>query len=173
MNGLIYRYVGLLTGAEKCIVCGRPPVDSDMYYRDHMGNVACGHHDVQMCFGCTAMCNPSTAINIPAYGALCSSCASKSIDPKIAVRLVDYVHNFYRKLGMSFPGHKLHLVSVSEMQELVSQGVNGTGAAVFGLAYNKSDGVYRVCLLRNLSKIAFAGTFAHEILHLWQYGKKN
>ncbi len=172
MNGLIYRYVGLLTGAEKCIVCGRPPVDSDMYYRDHMGNVACGHHDVQMCFGCTAMCNPSTAINIPAYGALCSSCASKSIDPKIAVRLVDYVHNFYRKLGMSFPGHKLHLVSVSEMQELVSQGVNGTGAAVFGLAYNKSDGVYRVCLLRNLSKIAFAGTFAHEILHLWQYGKK-
>lgn len=73
MNGLIYRYVGLLTGAEKCIVCGRPPVDSDMYYRDHMGNVACGHHDVQMCFGCTAMCNPSTAINIPAYGALCSS----------------------------------------------------------------------------------------------------
>lgn len=90
---------------------------------------------------------------------------------KKAILLVKYVHNFYEKLGMSFPGHKLRLVSVKEMTELVMNDLGNGISAAYGLAYDKYDGSYHVCVLRNLSKIAFAGTFAHEILHLWQYGK--
>ena len=171
MNALIYRFVGLLTENEKCVVCGHTPAKGMAYYRDHMGNVACGHHQIPVCFACTAMCNPATSIDVPNYGTICRECASKSIDPDIAIRLVEYVHRFYKKLGMSFPGHKLQLVSVKEMFGLVSEDLGGSVPAALGLAYNKSEGVYRICVLRNLSKIAFAGTFAHEILHLWQYGK--
>ena len=121
MNALIYRFVGLLTENEKCVVCGHTPAKGMAYYRDHMGNVACGHHQVPVCFACTAMCNPATSIDVPNYGTICSECASKSIDPDIAIRLVEYVHRFYKKLGMSFPGHKLQLVSVKEMFGLVSE----------------------------------------------------
>ena len=121
MNALIYRFVGLLTENEKCVVCGHTPAKEMAYYRDHMGNVACGHHQVPVCFACTAMCNPATSIDVPNYGTICSECASKSIDPDIAIRLVEYVHRFYKKLGMSFPGHKLQLVSVKEMFGLVSE----------------------------------------------------
>ena len=121
MNALIYRFVGLLTENEKCVVCGHTPAKGMAYYRDHMGNVACGHHQVPVCFACTAMCNPATSIDVPNYGTICSECASKSIDPDIAIRLVEYVHRFYKKLGMIFPGHKLQLVSVKEMFGLVSE----------------------------------------------------
>lgn len=117
MNALIYRFVGLLTENEKCVVCGHTPAKGMAYYRDHMGNVACGHHQVPVCFACTAMCNPATSIDVPNYGTICSECASKSIDPDIAIRLVEYVHRFYKKLGMSFPGHKLQLVSVKRCSD--------------------------------------------------------
>ena len=60
---------------------------------------------------------------------------------------------------MSFPGHKLYLVSIDEMNKRIDE-----GDSALGLAYNNYDGIYRVCVLKHLSKIAFAGVFAHEII---------
>ena len=166
MSNWINRFVENLIGSEICFICGRHILNGN-YYKDHFGNVSCGSHSIAMCFGCTSICDMDSSIYVSSYGYLCSKCSCKEIDSSTAIRLVEYVCSFYLNLGMSLPGHKLHLTTIEEMKQRSS----GNSEGVLGLAYSKENGVYRVCVLRNLSKIAFAGVFAHEILHLWQYGK--
>lgn len=150
---------------KKCFICGEYIRTS--YYSDHNGHYACGNHDVGTCFVCLSICDKKNSINVPNYGLICPECTKKNIDENLALRLIQYVNNFYIKLGMSFPGHKLYLVSIDEMNKRIDE-----GDSALGLAYNNYDGIYRICVLKHLSKIAFAGVFAHEILHLWQYGKQ-
>lgn len=149
---------------KRCFICGN--TIRGEYYRDHLNHFACNHHQLGWCFSCYGLCDPKKSVEVEGYGHICPDCVEKSISPADAVKLVGYVYNYYKKLNLSFPAHKLHLITFEEMRERFQ------GQSAMGLAYNKYDGVYRVCILKNLSKIAFAGVFAHEVLHLWQYGMK-
>ena len=149
---------------KNCFICHR--IITGSFFYDHLGNYSCAEHEISICFSCRGLCDLKQSINIQGYGYICPTCAKKSISTEEAIKLVTYVQQYYRRMGLSFPGHKLHLVSLKEMN------IRARGRATLGLAYQKTRGVYRVCILKNLSKIAFAGVFAHEILHLWQYGMK-
>lgn len=150
---------------DRCHICGKFIVGKPLYC-DPWGHYSCASHGSNVCFVCLEMCDDSS-LELPGYGYLCSRCASKEIDPASALRIVDYVGQYFLKSGISgFPGYKLHLASAQEMIE------SADGLAAGGLAYSFDGQCYRIKVLKNLSKIAFAGVFAHELLHLWQYAHK-
>lgn len=149
---------------KRCFICNG--VISGSYYEDHLGKFACVEHEVKICLSCRGLCDPKKSYNIRGYGHICADCAQKCISGEDAAKLARYVQKYYHLAGFSLPGHKLHLVTITDLRE------SSPDSVPVGLAYDHGGGIYKIKVLKHLSKVAFASVFAHEILHLWQYSER-
>lgn len=169
-----------------CSICGQEI--HGQYYYDYWKNTFCMHHyqqgEVVTCSSCSAMVHKDTVLNLPDGRSLCSSCQAQVISQpeqvdklkRIVVRkLVDEGVRYKDKYLESVP---VKIVDVQELARLrnqapnvnnkgitVTQGITSIIGSLVGCSPILSHKVY---ILNNLIKIEFAGTLAHELLHVWQ-----
>lgn len=142
----------------KCFICGNEI--SGQYYIDPYNRVACNRHELYYCFSCKRFCRPNESHKILQYGYFCPDCQKRIVDASSVVRIAKFVNEYYLKHKISIPDYSLKLISEDQM--CIEANSNA-----LGLAYNRNP--YEIHIIRHLSRTAFAGVLAHEVLHLWQY----
>lgn len=169
-----------------CSICGQEICGS--YYFDYWKNNFCANHyengEVATCSSCSAMIHKSTVLSLSDGRCLCQSCQAQVISTdeqvakikKIVVRkLVDEGVRYKDKYLDSVP---VKIVTVNELARLrntppnlnnkgitITKGISSPIGSLIGFSPIMSHKVY---ILNNLIKIEFAGTLAHELMHVWQ-----
>ena len=168
----------------KCVICGCPICGQ--YYYDHWGNKVCAIHvtnnEVARCASCGQYMVPTDSTGDGR--ALCGVCMSSVVmDIEEAERLKRYILRKFLEVGVEFYDKNLDCVNIEivspvRMAEIRQQPVNLMNKGItltrsfsggFGPIFNtKARLEHQVYMLSYLTRVEFAATLAHEILHIWQ-----
>ncbi len=168
----------------KCSICNNNIVGQ--YCLDFWGNAVCKRHidagEVEQCASCGALVIKSD--NTGDGRTLCASCMADIISTEEQVmKQKRYVIRKLLDVGVEFKERNLEsveieLVSPQGMAEVRRQPVNYqnkgltltrmSGFMGAGLLGRGSSMKHHVYMLSYLPRIEFAGTLAHEFLHIWQ-----
>lgn len=147
---------------DKCIICHKG-VNGE-YFVDWAGNKACVTHknELVQCASCFQYCT-SSAIDIGAGQKLCSRCQKNRVKSEDTKKISDFINSFYENWGLSIVSNwTLKMISAEEMLQKTGN-TNTRGLA------ESFDNNYTIYIYRELSRVQFAKTLAHEMLHIYQY----
>lgn len=147
---------------DKCIICHKG-VNGE-YFVDWAGNKACVTHknELVQCASCFQYCT-SSAIDIGAGQKLCSRCQKNRVKSEDTIKISDFIKRLYDNWGLSLVSNwTLKLISADEMLQKTGN------TKTRGLA-ESFDNNYTIYIYRELSRVQFAKTLAHEMLHIYQY----
>lgn len=167
-----------------CVVCNNTIVGQ--YYYDYWGNKVChshiANHEVTFCASCGTFVREHDSTGDGR--SLCDSCMAGVIsDAEQINKLKKYVLRRFMDIEVNFNDKFLdsvdvELVSAQKMAEIRKQPVNFENKGLTQTrSYNTLGGKllgfknkykHHIYMLTYLPKIEFAGTLAHEILHIWQ-----
>ncbi|HIS34547.1 MAG TPA: hypothetical protein IAA79_06440 [Candidatus Avirikenella pullistercoris] len=170
----------------KCVICQKNIVGP--YYTDYWENHVCAGHyetgEVQMCSSCGALTLKSEQMQLSDGRHLCNSCVQQvisrpdqvaKIKKLVLSRLIDEGVRFQDRHLDSVPIDIMSAREISELRghplSIKNKGVTRTrrvtsfGGKLFGM---KPKMLHHIYILDYLIKIEFAGTLAHEIMHVWQ-----
>lgn len=142
-----------------CYICGN--TIEGRYYEDSYKRFSCDRHPLYQCYCCGRFSNPQQCTEIKPYGLFCTECQKRLVDTNTTSRIAKIVNDYYFQHNIKIPEYSLKLIKEEKM--VVEAGASN----VLGLAFNKRP--YEIHIIRHLSRTGFAGTLAHEVLHLWQY----
>lgn len=153
-------------GKDTCLICGKPL--TGQYYCDWNGNRVCTSHTpdtIPRCVSCHRFCSPEQSVQLSHGAYICPVCKGDIVTREAAASIVAYIRRAYIKAGLG--EIKNWRLKVTDLHTMYSQrgSLNTRGFATrFG-----ND--YEICVLRHLSRVAFAEVLAHEMLHIWQYNR--
>ena len=170
----------------ECQICHR--VITGRYYLDYWKNAVCAEHhekgETVFCSSCSSIMAKESQYALPDGRYLCSVCRAQVISlPEQISKIKKLVMNRLIDEGVRFQDKKLEsvpieIVNVNRLAQLRNQPPSITqkgltltrsemtlGGKLFGSTPKMSHHIY---ILDNLIKIEFAGTLAHEIMHVWQ-----
>lgn len=142
-----------------CHICGG--AIEGRYYEDSYKRISCDRHPIYQCYCCGRFCRPQQCSKINSYGLFCIECHNRLIDKTATLRIAKIVNDYYLQNHINIPEYSLKLIKEENMV------AEARASNVLGLAFNKHP--YEIHIIRHLSRTGFAGTLAHEVLHLWQY----
>lgn len=164
----------------KCHICNKPLAGK--YYFDSWDNKICESHinnDAVHCSSCTGFTKKD--IVLPDGRVLCNVCMSIAIKPNDSIEAAKKsVINALTKVGfddLRIEDISIEIVSAQRLAEIRKSPVNlqnkGLTQSVtttsFGFLSGKNQQFrHTIYMLTHLTKIEFAGTLAHEMLHAWQ-----
>lgn len=165
----------------ECHICHKPLVGR--YYIDSWEHKICESHlntDVVFCSSCTGFTKKD--ITLADGRILCSICMGIALKPGDPVDpVMKAVVNALFKVGFDDLRmgeiNAVEIVSAGKMAELRKSPVNlhNKGLALsnvstsFGMLGGRTQKMqHTIYILSHLTKIEFAGTLAHEMLHVWQ-----
>ena len=164
-----------------CHICNKPL--RGRYCFDSWGHKMCESHlnnDAVFCASCTGFTKKDIILSDGRV--LCKVCESIAVKPNDPVDLIKRtVINNLIKVGFSDLRlediDSIQVVSVEKLAELRKKPIdpNNKGmtfsrvSSSFGLlSGKKQEMTHTIYMLSYLTKIQFAGTLAHEMLHAWQ-----
>lgn len=144
----------------RCHICGKKIVGT--YYQDWAGHVSCTFHPIINCASCGLFCDDK-AINVGAESKICSYCQKFRIERKDCDKIVNFLQEFFSKTPIgTIKGWHLVMISPDALfWKTRERDTRGLAEAI------GSD--YTIYIYRDLSRVAFARTLAHEMLHVYQY----
>lgn len=170
----------------ECLICHRQI--SGRYYFDYWKNAVCAEHhengETVFCSSCSSIISKDPHNGLPDGRYLCSICHAQIISQADQItKIKKLVLNRLIDEGVKFQDRRLEsvpieIVSVNRLAQLrqmppsvTQKGLTLTrtattlGGKLFGITPKMSHHIY---ILENLIKIEFAGTLAHEMMHIWQ-----
>lgn len=164
-----------------CHICHKPL--RGRYYIDSWDHKICESHlnnDAVFCSSCTAFTKKDIVLSDGRI--LCNVCESIAIKPNDSVDPIKRtVINALLKVGFADLRiediDSIKVVSAEKLAELRKMPINPNNKGLtlskvstsFGLlSGKKQEMTHTVYMLSHLTKIEFAGTLAHEMLHAWQ-----
>lgn len=168
--------------ALRCAVCGG--IIEGQYLLDYWGRAYHTHHkdDVLQCDFCRRFVTGSLADGmkrLPDGRTLCSKCAPTSVSGiREARSIMNEVAGELARFGIRVdPGPvELRLVGQGELARIADNHSHQTKGftdylvkrGAFGTVRSESMTVY---MLDGMPRMQFAGTVAHELMHVWQFQK--
>jgi len=169
---------------DKCYICLQPLAGT--YHFDVWDHKMCASHynkDVIACSSCYGFTKKDNIL--PDGRILCKVCFDTAIKPGDSVESVKAsVINNLNRVGfddLRIEDITIEIVSAQKLAEIRKSPINlqnkgitmskTTTATSFGFFTGKNTRQtfrHRVYMLTHLTKIEFAGTLAHELLHAWQ-----
>lgn len=160
----------------KCVVCGQYIIGR--YTLDTWNQAAHDFHSISFCFSCGRIIAKNGLVLADGRH-LCEHCQPSVV---LTVKQVEWVDKKVRtilfKAGIDDIPQNVPIEIVDSFQLMKIGGtkeidVNQHGLAVFNQITSNRINIkeHKVYILDHLPKIAFAGVFAHEILHVWQNEK--
>lgn len=170
----------------ECVICNHEI--KGKYYLDFWKNAVCVEHferkEAVFCSSCSSIMAKDRK-NFLADGRwMCSTCLAQVVSqPDQVLKIKKLVLNRLVDEGVSFKDKKLEttpieIVGVNRLAQLrcqppsitqkgltLTRSVFSVGGTLFGNSPKMSHHIY---ILDNLIKIEFAGTLAHELMHVWQ-----
>lgn len=144
-----------------CYLCGKKIVGS--YLCDWAGHTVCAsHHLVEKCVSCGQICDNS-AINVGMGSKLCNHCKKYRIEKSDSITIIRYLKGFYASTPIgTVVGWRLIMINPDALFWKTKD------KNIRGLAEAKGSD-YTIYIYRELSRVVFAKTLAHEMLHIYQY----
>lgn len=156
----------IMADKDICVVCGKPLIGR--FVCDWNGNGACASHphdSIPRCVSCHRFCNPGLSVALPHGAYICPICKEDIVTKQTAAGIVAYIRKAYFKAGLGeIRNWRLKVTDISIMYARHGN-LNVRG---FATRYGYD---YEICILRHLSRVAFADVLAHEMLHIWQYNR--
>lgn len=148
---------------QKCFLCHKLIMGT--YYEDWAGHAVCRFHSLDSmvrCVSCDQFCD-SHAIDVGRGEKLCAYCQKHIITRSECTYIVNFIKNIYQNSEIGEVSNwQLKVADTSTLFDMSGS------TRVRGLAVQLGKN-YTIYVSRNLSKVAFAGVLAHEMLHIWQY----
>jgi len=158
------------------------------YYSDFWANAVCADHyernETTYCSSCSTIMAKDEKNHLTDGRWLCATCQAQVISqPSQIFKIKKLVLNRFLDEGIGFHDKKLYdtpieIVDVARLAQLRNQppsitqkgltltrSVSSLGGILFGGSPKMSHHIY---ILDHLIKIEFAGTLAHELMHVWQ-----
>lgn len=164
----------------KCYICNR--LINGSYYTDVWGHVVCADHfnsgEITNCSSCRGFTDRQHTLSDGRV--LCAACKNNVLenDDDIHLVLSDVLYNLHKRGfdDLLMDTVDVEIVSAKQIATLRGGEVNinnkglthsqiKTSFALFG---NSRKLYHKIYILESLPKIEFAGTLAHELLHVWQ-----
>jgi len=160
----------------KCVICGQYIVGR--YYIDSWKQPAHEHHDIKYCFCCGRII-AKNALNFPDGRQICIHCQPSIVKDKQGIDWIDKkVREVFAKIGFNDIPQNVPIEICDSNKIMNLQGGNSIDPNQRGLAHFTkiiSNGItkleHKIFIIDNLTKTAFAGVLAHELLHVWQNDK--
>jgi len=160
----------------KCVICGEYIVGS--YTLDSWKQTAHDFHKISFCFSCGRIIAKNGLILYDSRQ-LCEHCQPSVVKSIQDIDWVDKkVRKILAKIGFDDIPQNIPIEIVDSSKLMKIQGnkqidANQRGLALFSQISNNglTKKEHKIYILDYLPKIAFAGVFAHEILHVWQNDK--
>ncbi len=165
-----------LPKSVNCVICGQDIIGR--YTIDSWNQAAHESHKIAFCFSCGRIIVKNSIV-LSDGRQLCEFCQPSIVQTIKQIEWVDKkVRGILAKVGIDNIPQNVPIEIIDSYQLMKIQGNTEIDANQRGLAIcNKITGngltktEHKVCILDHLPKIAFAGVFAHEILHVWQNEK--
>ena len=170
----------------ECVICNHEI--KGKYYLDFWKNAVCGEHyernETVFCSSCSSIMANDEKSHLADGRWLCATCQAQAVSQPYQIskikklvlyRFLDEGICFYDKNLDSTP---IEIVDVARLAQLrnqppsitqkgltITRSVSSLGDMLFGSTPKMSHQIY---ILDHLIKIEFAGTLAHELMHVWQ-----
>ncbi len=159
-----------------CVICGQ--YITGRYYVDSWKQPAHEHHDIKYCF-CCGRITGKNALSLPDERQICIHCQPKIVKTKQEIDWVEKkVREVFAKVGFNDVPLNLpiEICNVNKLNSLY--GSNNIDLNQRGLAHFTkiiTNGItkleHKIYIIDYMTKTAFAGVLAHELLHVWQNEK--
>lgn len=150
----------------KCIICGA--TINGHYLYDWIGNCVCGKHDnekLERCISCGQFCGED-AVDVGSGKKICGHCKRYRIEPEDVATIKNHINSIYKSTIIGeITGWRFEFISFEELYKRTNN------EKTRGLAQSVGDD-YTIFVYRELSRVMFAETLAHEMLHVYQYKQK-
>ena len=160
---------------QYCPCCNEPILGS--YAIDIWGTIVHANHHLNTCYACGRFILEDTKY-LADGRTICSSCLDSIVSKPSQIKWVDervramLYDNGIDNLPLSVP---IRIVNSTTMSKKFQNAEIGEKALHLGLTlceeivlYNKRVCKQKILLLDHQPKILFAGSLAHELLHVWQ-----
>ena len=147
---------------KKCYLCHS--TISGTYFFDWAGHCVCEKHKESLvqCASCFQYCNDSSK-DVGAGQKICSHCQKYRVEKDDFDKITNFIQDYYAQqvIGRVL-NWKLCMVSPEKLFEMTgNKNTRGLAKAV--------GEEYTIYIYRELSRVSFAKTLAHEMLHIYQY----
>jgi hypothetical protein len=168
----IYESANILEPV-KCIICGQ--YINGSYILDSWNQPAHDYHKILSCFSCGRIIAKNGLI-LSDGRQVCEQCQPSVVQTVKQINWVDKkVRSILARVGIDNIPQNVPIEIIDSYQLMKIQGnkeidANQRGLAMFNqtISNGRTKTEHKVFILDYLPKFAFAGVFAHEILHVWQ-----